>query len=437
MGTYENFESIKDMLGYGKFTTEEIIENGFIPEEHIAEIDSKMEDASHLLCHFPIGYTYDENKTSYYRIALSEHMQLVKEYPAGASILDFIALDTNEIVSYMKDMKNNINALIDEKANTTVDGECASLDFIDVTRVATKYTLSALFKDNFFLFLINCCFLQYVTEVFVYSFYPFIALKHYNQILGDAFYYDESIEYLQADMNESEDKLYDVNKFIDYGIRMTAKFIDYQKDMLTADFDMLMMKDKLFAEYDTLQYLYLMESKDNMRDTYTSTSFNTHLMPVGVHQFNHLDVVNKIIDENMPVREVYDINSVQDWFRYEFMYLAKGNVLYKQCKNCGRFFIPSGRADSEYCERIDPASGKTCKEVGAINTFVKKHENDEIHQAYTKAYRRMDSRKRTMYISKKEFTEWSKTAREKRKLCEDGQITLEEFQAWLDESKCR
>lgn len=47
----------------------------------------------------------------------------------------------------------------------------------------------------------------------------------------------------------------------------------------------------------------------------------------------------KIIDENMPVRKVYDINSVQDWFRYEFMYLAKGN--------------------------------------------------DEIHQAYTKAYRRM------------------------------------------------
>jgi uncharacterized OB-fold protein len=231
--------------------------------------------------------------------------------------------------------------------------------------------------------------------------------------------------------------LYDIAEFINYGIRMTAAFLDYQKDLLQCDFDMLLMKDKLFSEYDTLQYLYLMESKDNMRDTYTSTSFNTHLMPVGVHAFNHLDVVNKIIDENMPVREVYDINSVQDWFRYEFMYLAKGNVLYKQCKNCGRFFIPSGRSDSEYCERIDTASGKTCKEVGAINTFAKKHENDEIHQAYTKAYRRMDSRKRTMYISKKEFSEWSKTAREKRKLCEEGQITLEEFQTWLDESKCR
>lgn len=42
-----------------------------------------------------------------------------------------------------------------------------------------------------------------------------------------------------------------------------------------------------------------------------------------------------------------------------------------------------------------------------------------------------------MYISKKEFTEWSKTAREKRSLCENGEMTLEEFQAWLDESKRR
>ena len=94
-----------------------------------------------------------------------------------------------------------------------------------------------------------------------------------------------------------------------------------------------------------------------------------------------------------------DINSVQDWFHYEFMYLARGNILYKQFKNCGRFFIPSHRSDSKYGQRMDAASGKTCKEVSASNTFAK----DEIHQVYTKAYHRMDSRKRTMYISKKEL----------------------------------
>ena len=72
-------------------------------------------------------------------------------------------------------------------------------------------------------------------------------------------------------MPEEDGGLYDIAEFINYGIRMTAAFLDYQKDLLQCDFDMLLMKDKLFAEYDTLQYLYLM------------------------------------------VREVYDINSVQDW----------------------------------------------------------------------------------------------------------------------------
>ena len=60
MGIYENFESIKDMLGYRKFTTEEIIEKGYLSESSIAQIDKKMDEAHSVLCHFPIGYTYNE-----------------------------------------------------------------------------------------------------------------------------------------------------------------------------------------------------------------------------------------------------------------------------------------------------------------------------------------------------------------------------------------
>ena len=72
------------------------------------QIDKKMDEAHSVLCHFPIGYTYNENKTSFYRIALSEQFQILKEYPAGTSILDFIALETEEIIAYMKNMSENI-----------------------------------------------------------------------------------------------------------------------------------------------------------------------------------------------------------------------------------------------------------------------------------------------------------------------------------------
>jgi len=50
-----DFESIKDMLGYRKFTTEEIIEKGYLSESSIAQIDKKMDEAHSVLCHFPIG----------------------------------------------------------------------------------------------------------------------------------------------------------------------------------------------------------------------------------------------------------------------------------------------------------------------------------------------------------------------------------------------
>ena len=194
MGIYENFETIKDTLGYAHLSTEEIIAKGHLSETSIAQIDKKMEEAYSVLCHFPIGYTYDENKTSYYRIALSEQFQVLKEYPAGTSILDFIALETEDIVAYMKNMSENITAMIKQKASAPDADGIIRFDFTDITKTAVDSTLAALHNDNFFLFLVNCCFLQYVTELFVYNFYPFIALDHYKKILGDTFYYDEDTD---------------------------------------------------------------------------------------------------------------------------------------------------------------------------------------------------------------------------------------------------
>lgn len=250
MGVYENFETIKDALGYENLSTEEIIAKEYLSEISIALINKKMEEAHSVLCHFPIGYTYDENKTSYYRIALSEQFQVLKEYPAETSILDFIALETENIVAYRKNMSKNITTMIGQKASAPDADGIIRFDFTDVTKAAVNSTLAALHNDNFFLFLVNCCFLQYVTELFVYNFYPFVALKHYKKILGDAFYYDEDTDIL---MLEEDGGLYDIAEFINYGIRMTTAFLDYQKDLLQSDFDILLMKDKLFAEYDTLQ----------------------------------------------------------------------------------------------------------------------------------------------------------------------------------------
>lgn len=435
MNKYAHFEKIKHHMGFRNISVEELIKQKLLNEAQISLIDEKLSQCQNRLTHFPIGYAYEENKTAYYRIALSEHFQLLRERAAGSGILNFIAMETVDTVAHLKKLSGSIHQMIGDRVSDTDEKGIIHLTVSDVIDAALSSSLIPLNEGNFFLFLINCAFLQFIIELSIYSFYPVIALANYEKVLGGNLKYD-SDERNKLDV-PGKDGFYDLADFETYGIGLTAAFIDHERELLSNDLSLILDHNNMFVDYDALQYLYLMESKDKLKGSYSNTSFNLHLMPVGIHQFNHNSVVEKIVVDFMEVREVYDINSVQDWFRYEFMCLAKGNVLYKQCKNCGKFFIPSGRSDSEYCDKIDATSGKTCKEVGAINTFLKKHENDEIHQAYTKAYRRMDSKKRTHYISKAEFTQWSKTAREKRKMCENGEISLEEFRGWLDESRCR
>ena len=133
--------------------------------------------------------------------------------------------------------------------------------------------------------------------------------------------------------------------------------------------------------------------------------------------------------------DLYRLNTVDEVIQFEVLQIIKNNIFYKKCKYCGKYFVPLGRTDSEYCYRIMNGEAKPCNEIGAIKTFDLLHKDDEIFRAYQQAYRRMDSRKRTKSITKDDFKSWGKKARAMRKDCYDGKITFDEFQAWLDEGK--
>jgi hypothetical protein len=433
MNKYPYFEERKELLGLDDIPTDELIKEGSMKEETIASYDRKLKDTLKFQTCFPIGYAYEENRTVHYRIRFSEFFQLLRELPAASSLLDFVAQDTGNTVDRLKQMVEKIMALI--VSHSTEQDDVVTLNMEDIISTALETVIGPLYQDNFFLFLTACAFLHYYIELSVYSFYPYAALDNYEKILGTSFD-RECEEYAQLE-NSMNDGMYDISAFLEIGIRYTADFLDKEKEQLSHDLSILAGTQDVMVDNTILQKLYLLESQKKLQSGYLDTNFNVHLMPVGIHKSDHRSIVEKIVLENMEVREVYDINSIHDWYRYEFISLIKGDILFKKCQCCGRFFIPSGRSDSEYCDRINVEYGKPCKEIGATLAFAKRHENDEIHQAYTKAYRRMDSRKRTHYISKKEFTEWSKTARQKRTACQNGEITLEEFQAWLDESKCR
>ena len=102
------------------------------------------------------------------------------------------------------------------------------------------------------------------------------------------------------------------------------------------------------------------------------------------------------------------------------------------CANCGRFFMPRGGYDVEYCDNPAPGeTDKTCKEVGARNTFARRVKDSPALQLFQRAYKTHHARIRSGHMTKESFAIWSARAMDLRDACLNGKITLEELEAEL------
>jgi hypothetical protein len=137
------------------------------------------------------------------------------------------------------------------------------------------------------------------------------------------------------------------------------------------------------------------------------------------------------------VVELYEIHSIEDMFRFEFIKMIEHDVFIKKCKNCGHFFIPKRRADAEYCERMFEESGKKCSEIGAMVQYEKRVAGNPILEAHKKAYRRFNSRTRLKKMTQAEFLQWSEQAGQKRDECLTGELPFDEYIAWLEQGRIR
>ena len=135
--------------------------------------------------------------------------------------------------------------------------------------------------------------------------------------------------------------------------------------------------------------------------------------------------------------ELYEIDTIKDLIRFEFIKMIEHDIFIKKCKNCERFFIPKRRADAEYCERIFGENGRKCSEVGATLRYEKKVAGNPILDAHKKAYRRLNSRTRNGKMTQTEFVVWADEAARKRDACLAGELPFEEFVAWLEQGRVR
>lgn len=131
----------------------------------------------------------------------------------------------------------------------------------------------------------------------------------------------------------------------------------------------------------------------------------------------------------------YFVSSFEECLFIEFLEIARGNIRFKMCKNCGKFFIPK-RSNMDYCSRVYTQDGKTCAEVGYSQTFARNVKNDKLLQAYTRAYkahyaRMTKPRKKTPNMTREAFESWQNEARLKLDEARAGRLDPAEYEQWL------
>ena len=137
---------------------------------------------------------------------------------------------------------------------------------------------------------------------------------------------------------------------------------------------------------------------------------------------------HKVFAEVLYPRDIYDL------IDFHVRECVKREVRMRVCKNCLRYFAVTGKASTEYCDRICDSKGRTCREIGAINTWTQRKQGDEVFKEYRREYKKRFARINAGKLTKSVFYAWSEEARKKKEDCDNGTITPEDFSRWLKES---
>ena len=155
----------------------------------------------------------------------------------------------------------------------------------------------------------------------------------------------------------------------------------------------------------------------------TLNTFQFQPQPMSFEVIDH-----KVFAEVLYPKDIYDL------IDFHVRECVKREVRMRVCKNCLRYFAVTGKASTEYCDRVCDSKGRTCREIGAINTWTQRKQGDEVFKEYRREYKKRFARINAGRLTKSAFYAWSEEARKKKEDCDNGTITPEDFSRWLKES---
>ncbi len=84
------------------------------------------------------------------------------------------------------------------------------------------------------------------------------------------------------------------------------------------------------------------------------------------------------------VEKVTEIDNIDDQIKFELLTIIENNFVINECENCEKLFISitssnnrnqKARTVQKYCDNLYLDTGKTCKQIGALNKRKQKSES--------------------------------------------------------------
>lgn len=218
-------------------------------------------------------------------------------------------------------------------------------------------------------------------------------------------------------VEELTDETIDIQKYL--FISVFIKCIEERQAVVEQTLDKILI-DSDNGKQSAMGRLYKMEHEDKYFSKYWHSKFETSIGKVG--------------DSSDCYEQISLLETIDDMMRYELVQMILHDTKYKRCQCCKKLFIPDGRSDSLYCDRIMPGQEHPCNKVGAHIVALEKRRSNPALQIHRKAYDRMYNRVEMNYLAKSDFEAWSKEAKKKRDACRTGKLSLNEFTKWIDET---
>ena len=109
------------------------------------------------------------------------------------------------------------------------------------------------------------------------------------------------------------------------------------------------------------------------------------------------------------------VDRLIDFIYLELMKGIQKGFIPKRCPSCGHWFLQCPGVTYTYCERPAPGEPeKTCRDIGAKQSYKAKIREHPIWLAHSRAYKRYFARVRKGTMTKAEFEAWSREAEKLR-----------------------